>query len=486
MSSNIKISFKKFDLTEASLLTGAVVCFLNDAENDLDFSREVNLQVDGILENISNGQKYSKLTDGELLEIPYLGHESIEALIIVKNADDKDLLEARRIGAKLADLNNNSDITIFSSDMDFLSQIIFGFELKSYSFDKYKSSSKERKKCLNVLTLDLKSMKNQYKNVNALIEGIAFTRDLTNEPSNILNTIEFSERLHSLQSLGVKIKVLEELELKKLGMNALLGVGQGSPSPSKVIVMEWNRVKKQDPLVVVGKGVVFDTGGISLKPAAGMEAMTIDMGGAGVVAGLMKTIALRKAKVNVVGVVGLVENMPDGNAQRPGDIVRSMKGDTIEVINTDAEGRLVLCDLLWYVQKQYRPKAIIDLATLTGAIIVALGNDKAGVFTNNQVFAEKFLECALEEDEGAWQMPLDSSYDKQLKSNIADIKNVGGRPANSITAARFLQRFVKNEIPWIHLDIAGVVSTSTGSTLSPKGATGWGVKSLNKLIEKYF
>jgi leucyl aminopeptidase len=247
--------------------------------------------------------------------------------------------------------------------------------------------------------------------------------------------------------------------------------------------MTWNGGEKDAaPLALVGKGVVFDTGGISLKPGAGMEDMTMDMGGAGVVAGVMRSLALRKAKANVVGLVGLVENMPSGRAQRPGDVVTSMKGDTIEVINTDAEGRLVLCDVMWYAQERFKPTGMVDLATLTGAMIIALGNENGGVFSNNDTFANAFLKSAAAEGEGAWRLPLGQAYDDLLKSNIADMKNVGGRAAGSITAAQFLGRFVKDDTPWIHLDIAGVASLKTDSTLAPKGATGWGVLALDRLV----
>jgi leucyl aminopeptidase len=240
------------------------------------------------------------------------------------------------------------------------------------------------------------------------------------------------------------------------------------------------------PLALVGKGVVFDTGGISLKPAAGMEDMTMDMGGAGVVTGTMKALALRKAKANVVGLVGLVENMPSGNATRPGDVVKTMKGDTVEVINTDAEGRLVLCDVLWYAQERFKPAGVIDLATLTGAIIIGLGHENAGVFSNDDSLCNGFLKSAAAEDEGAWRLPLGQAYDDQLKSRIADMKNVGGRPAGSITAAQFLQRFIQDGMPWIHLDIAGVASVKTETAYAPKGATGWGVMALNRLVQDRF
>jgi leucyl aminopeptidase len=281
--------------------------------------------------------------------------------------------------------------------------------------------------------------------------------------------------------------VLDDAELEKLGMRTLLSVGQGSASPSYVVVMKWNGGEKDAaPLALVGKGVVFDTGGISLKPGLGMEDMTMDMGGAGVVAGVMRSLALRKAKANVVGLVGIVENMPSGMATRPGDVIKSMKGDTVEVINTDAEGRLVLCDVLWYAQDRFKPAGMIDLATLTGAIVIGLGHENAGVFSNNDTLCNAFLKAAATENEGAWRMPMGPGYDKLLKSRIADMKNIGGRDGGAVSAAQFLGRFVKDETPWIHLDIAGVASLKTETTLAPIGATGWGVASLNRLISNNF
>jgi leucyl aminopeptidase len=320
----------------------------------------------------------------------------------------------------------------------------------------------------------------------AIAEGVFFTRDLTNEPANVLTTDDFAARLAAMQELGLDVEILEEAELEKLGMRTLLSVGQGSDSPSKVVVMKWNGGGKEAPFALVGKGVVFDTGGISLKPAGGMEDMTMDMGGAGVVAGVMRTLALRKAKANVVGIVGLVENMPSGNATRPGDVVKSMKGDTVEIINTDAEGRLVLADVLWYTQERFKPVGMINLATLTGAILVALGHENAGLFSNSDDLSDAFLKAAKTEGEGAWRMPMGPAYDELIKSRIADIKNVGGRMAGSITAAQFLQRFVKDDMPWAHLDIAGTASVKKETAFAPAGATGWGVMALNRLIaDKY-
>ena len=320
-----------------------------------------------------------------------------------------------------------------------------------------------------------------------MAEGVFFTRDLVNEPANVLTTTDFADRLKAMEALGLEVEVLEDDDLAKLGMRALLGVGQGSESPSKVVVMRWNGGKKKDaPLALVGKGVVFDSGGISIKPAAGMEEMTMDMGGAGVVAGVMRTLALRRAKANVVGLVGLVENMPDGRAQRPGDIVKSMKGDTIEVINTDAEGRLVLADVLWYAQERFKPSAVVDLATLTGAVIIALGHENAGIFSNDDKLADRVLKAAGSEGEGAWRLPLSPAYDALIDSRLADIKNTGGRPAGSITAAQFLQRFIRDGQPWVHIDIAGVALPPGATDLAPKGATGWGVMTLNRMIRDNF
>ena len=320
----------------------------------------------------------------------------------------------------------------------------------------------------------------------ALAEGVFFTRDLINEPANVLTTCDFADRLKAMETIGLTVEVLDEAELERLGMRALLAVGQGSESPSRVVVMRWNGGGDEAPLALVGKGVVFDTGGISIKPAGGMEEMTMDMGGAGVVAGVMRTLALRRARANVVGLVGLVENMPDGRAQRPGDIVKSMKGDTIEVINTDAEGRLVLADLLWYAQTRFQPRAVIDLATLTGAVIIALGHENAGVFANDDTLAGQILSAAKSEGEGAWRLPLAPAYDKLIKSRLADVKNTGGRAAGSITAAQFLQRFIRKDQPWAHIDIAGVALPPSATDLAPKGATGWGVMTLDRLIRDRF
>jgi leucyl aminopeptidase len=446
-------------------------------------SRRVNRLTRGALERFVESDAFSSMGQGDARVLDYPTGLKATALVVIKLDQRSDAETQRRAGTHL--LGDGKDAMVVFRNMRAISNLALGAVLKSYAFVDHKSGE-EKERTTPTLTMMVPKpdeAENACADVGAIAEGVFFTRDLTNEPSNILTTTEFAERLIALSKLGVKVEVLEEKDLEKLGMRTLLAVGHGSPSPSKVVVMEWNGGKKGNkPFALIGKGVVFDTGGISLKPAGGMEDMTMDMGGAGVVSGVMKTLALRKAKANVVGIVGLVENMPDGLAQRPGDVVTSMKGDTVEVINTDAEGRLVLADVLWYAQDRFEPASMIDLATLTGAIIIGLGHDNAGVFSNNDSFCNRFLKAAGAEGEGAWRLPLGPAYDKLLKSQIADMKNVGGRAAGSITAAQFLQRFVKEDCPWIHLDIAGVASVKTATALAPKGATGWGVMALNRLI----
>ena len=317
----------------------------------------------------------------------------------------------------------------------------------------------------------------------AAAAGTELARDLMNEPPNVLYPESYAQRIQEMSELGLEITILGEKEMTELGMFSLLGVGQGSVKESQLAVMHWKGGGDEAPLALVGKGVCFDSGGISLKPGPNMQDMKGDMGGSAAVVGAMKTLALRKAKVNVVGLVGLVENMPDGNASRPGDIVTTMSGQTVENQNTDAEGRLVLCDVLWYAQETYKPKAVIDLATLTGAIIVALGHDNAGVFSNDDTLADQLSAAGKVEGETVWRLPLAPSYDKLLKSQFADMKNIGGPAAGSITAAQFLQRFIKEGTPWAHIDIAGVAwKTGDKSPTDPSWASGYGPRLLNRLI----
>jgi leucyl aminopeptidase len=365
--------------------------------------------------------------------------------------------------------------------------VALGIALRTYSFEKYKTKKKNdeapKPRRYSLAVADPRAAGKAWTAASAVAEGVAFARDLVNEPANVLGPVEFAEQLQPLSELGVDVQVLKEGDLKKQKMGALIGVAQGSVRPPRVVVMRWSGgPDKEKPVVFIGKGVVFDTGGISIKPAAGMEDMKGDMGGAAAVAGLMRTLALRKAKVNAIGIVGLVENMPDGNAQRPGDVVTSMSGQTIEVINTDAEGRLVLADLLTYVQRNAQPAAMIDLATLTGAIIVALGHHHAGLFANNDALAEQITAAGRESGEKVWRMPLGPEYDKLIDSKIADMKNTGGRHAGSVTAAQFLQRFVEKDTPWAHLDVAGTAMGSPASETNQSWGSGYGVRLLDEFL----
>lgn len=362
-----------------------------------------------------------------------------------------------------------------------------GARLKNWRFDRYrtdqKPDDKPKLKSLTLLVEPAGEAKKLFQPLEALAEGVFWTRELQSEPANVIHPESMAAKARELVKLGVKVEVLGEAQMKRLGMNALLGVGQGSAKESKLVVFTWNgaRNKTVKPVAVVGKGVTFDSGGISIKPAGGMEEMKWDMSGAAVVFGLMKALAKRKAKVNVVGIAGLVENMPSGTAQRPGDVVRSMSGQTIEVINTDAEGRLVLADALWYCQDRFKPVAMIDLATLTGAILIALGVEYAGLFSNDDKLCDKLAKAGEEVGEPLWRLPLGEAYDKLIKSEIADIKNVGDGKAGSITAAQFLKRFV-NGVPWAHLDIAGTAWTKKDLATVPKGAAAFGVRLLERFI----
>jgi len=476
------------DLDQIADLSGYVVIFVPETGKLDQMARRVNRLTRGALGRFVESSDFSRLIEGEARALAYPSGLAAKAVIICRLAKRTKSNAARVAGAAVAVIAPAGPVTLLTGARRDIGEIALGFCLRSYAFTDHRSEKTGNDKsdtaplAVTVMTPEPGEAEDQLAAAKPIAEGVFFTRDLVNEPANVLTTTEFEARLKDLTELGVKVEVLDERALAKLGMRTLLAVGEGSESPSSVVVMHWGGGGKEPPVALVGKGVVFDTGGISLKPPGGMEDMTMDMGGAGTVAGVMKTLALRKAKANVVGLVGLVENMPDGRAQRPGDVVRSMKGDTVEVINTDAEGRLVLCDVLWYAQDRFKPSALIDLATLTGAIVIALGNENAGVFSNNEGIAKWLLAAASAEGEGAWRMPLGAAYDKQLKSRIADVKNVGGRPAGAVTAAQFLQRFVKEETPWVHLDIAGVASRSSNSKMAPKGATGWGVLTLNRLI----
>ncbi len=418
--------------------------------------------------------------------------DSKRKIILVSLKKNFSNLDAQNLGAecyvilsesKIIEHNVNSD-TILNKSKNLIGHFLHGMRLKSYKFEKYKTKKNKKDIIVNVCGKNIPSLKDQLK-FKAIEEGSFYTRDLVSEPGNVLHPDEYAKRLNSLRKIGLKISIFDEKKLKKLGMNTLLGVGQGSIRGSYLVTMEWNGLKdKSKPLAFVGKGVCFDTGGISLKPAKFMEDMTYDMAGSAVVVGLMKSLALRKAKINAVGVVGLVENMPGGNALRPGDILKSYSGKTVEVLNTDAEGRLVLADALTYTEQKFKPKFIIDLATLTGAIIVALGSEYAGLFSNDDKLSKQLIDAGENVEEKVWRMPLNKNFDKLIDSKNADMQNInyiGG--AGSTTAAQFLQRFILNKTPWAHLDIAGMAFSKYGGALNSGGATGYGVRLLNKLIE---
>ena len=482
----IKDNFSKF--TNISKFSGCIAFFTNEKleithlKKYLNSSDHKNLTV--LLKNKSKNKKKG------LLSFDLNPNQKIILISLKKNQKSN---ETEKLGAKLTDFLNSegAEVTHIVSDTisvnlnpDTIYEFLHGMRLKSYSFDRYKSKKKSNSIKVNI-TSSKKFNKKIYDKFKAIELGVNYTKDLVSEPGNILHPDEYAKRLIQLKKIGLKVSVYNEKILKKMGCNALVGVGQGSIRGSYLVTLEWRGKKSNSkPLAFVGKGVCFDTGGISLKPARFMEDMTYDMAGSAVVVGLMKNLALRKSKVNAVGVVGLVENMPGGNAQRPGDIVKSYSGKTIEVLNTDAEGRLVLADAITFTEKKFKPSLIVDLATLTGAIVVALGSEYAGLFSNNDNLSKQIHEAGEKVEEKAWRLPLHSNYDKLMNSKNADMQNinyVGG--AGSTTAAQFLQRFILNKTPWAHLDIAGMAFSKYAGALNSSGATGYGVRLLNKFIE---
>lgn len=483
MTHPVSVDFAETDIDRMAGASGRVAVIVTP-DGKLDVAaRRANRLTKGAVKRLVESPAWDKLKPGDAKTLQWPTGMACEALDVVCLPRNASVEDARRGGAGVGKLLGEEGALVYVGSLGRAHEFVFGLVARAYTFRAHKTDEAAAPGGVTVMASKPDALRTETAPALAVAEGVFYTRDLVNEPANHLTTTEFANRIKGLQDIGLKVTVLEEEELKALGMHLLLSVGHGSASPSKVAVMEWMGGETGEaPLALVGKGVVFDTGGISLKPAAGMEEMTMDMGGAGVVAGTMRVLAARKARANVVGLVGLVENMPSDRATRPGDVVTSMKGDTVEIINTDAEGRLVLADVLWYAQKTYKPAGIIDLATLTGAIIIGLGHEKAGVFSNDDAFCNAFLKAADAEGEGAWRMPLGDAYDKQLKSAIADMKNVGGRPAGSITAAQFLQCFVEEGCPWIHLDIAGVARVGEETMLAPKGSTGWGVMALNRLV----
>ncbi len=420
----------------------------------------------------------------------------IQRLIVVGTGKAKDLKEKDFLkygGALAGKLNAGTEAVTVLAELppgpmtpDQVSALAAGIRLRAYRFDRYKTKKKDDddgvSATVSIAAADVAAAKKAFSPRSHVTDGVILARDLVNEPPNVLYPEEFAKRAAALRKLGVTVEVLDVAAMKKLGMGALLGVAQGSARPGRTVVMRYNGGKRgEQPVAFIGKGVCFDTGGISIKPSGSMEDMKGDMGGAACVVGLMHALAARKAKANVIGAIGLVENMPDGNAQRPGDIVTSMSGQTIEIINTDAEGRLVLADVLWYVATKFKPKFMIDLATLTGAIMVALGTEHAGLFSNNDDLADKLLKAGQETGEKVWRMPLGPEYDKLIDSQFADMKNTGSRHGGSITAAQFLQRFV-NDTPWAHLDIAGTAMGAPKSEINQSWGSGYGVRLLDRLI----
>ncbi len=380
------------------------------------------------------------------------------------------------------------------SEAEIAAHLAFGAIMRSYRFDLYRSLKDDERPTMSRVVLSTVKpgdARKLWAGLSPLAEGIFLARDLVNEPANVLHPVEFSRRALELKKLGVSVEVLDVPAMKELGMNALLGVAQGSANEPRLVVMHWDgrrggKAKNGEaPMVFVGKGVCFDSGGLSLKPANSMTGMKGDMAGAAAVTGLMHVLAARKVRAEVVGVIGLVENMPDGNAQRPNDIVKTMSGQTIEILNTDAEGRLVLADALWYAQSRFKPRFMVDLATLTGAIVVALGAEHAGLFSNDEQLARGIVKAGAKEGEPVWRLPLGDGYDQMVKSKVADMKNIGGPHAGSITAAQILQRFV-NKVPWAHLDIAGVAwQDAEQKPHAPSWGTGWGVRLLSRLVDEY-
>lgn len=492
----MNITFKSRGLPEKDV---AVIFATKDARFTAS-AKDLDKALDGAL---SRAVKTSRFDGGrgETLHLLAPGKSDLTRVLLVGLGQPADLdgPGAESLGGTIAAellTSGETKATILLDDIkkpgisveECAARIGVGLRLRAWRFDKYRTKEDKKKKpSLErvVLSTDRHAKAEEFfTEHDKVLDGVFFTRNLTSEPANVLHPESFAEELMKLEADGLEVEVLGENDMEKLGMEALLGVGRGSERESKMVIMRWAgaKDKKTKPIALVGKGVTFDTGGISIKPADGMWDMKWDMGGAGIVAGAMKALARRKAKVNVVGLVGLVENMPDGRAQRPGDVVKSLSGQTIEVLNTDAEGRLVLADVLWYAQDKYQPKLMVDFATLTGAIIVSLGqNQYAGLFSDNDTLADQLLSAGRSSGDGVWRMPLSEDYDKLIDSDIADVKNLGGKWAGSITAAQFLKRFT-NDVPWAHLDVAGMVWSDKATKLWDKGATGYGVRLVDRFI----
>jgi leucyl aminopeptidase len=495
-----------FDKIQLQTLKDATILIVNDKLELKDPVKSLDNNFNNIITKTLQNSKLFEPKFGSLKSLTVTdkdGEIKVFLLVCIGKEDELEAYKIEQIGGKIyqalctlkveaASVVVDKSFKTFG-DEEVASLLAHGTKLASYRFDKYRTKLTEKEKPqLKQLFINSDSAQEEvsekFQLLDAIAQGVFLARDCVTEPPNKLFPDSYSAKiLEELEPLEIEIDVLGEREMRNLGMGALLGVGQGSINESKLVIMKYNGLDDESaPVAFVGKGVTFDTGGISLKPANGMEDMKYDMAGSAAVVGMIKTLALRKAKVNAVGVVGLVENMPGGNAQRPSDVVTSMSGQTIEVLNTDAEGRLVLADALWYTQDKFKPKFMVDLATLTGAMVVSLGGVYAGIFSNNEELQERVISAGKKTNEKLWAFPLGKEYDEMIKSPIADMANISHeRGASSITAAQFLQRFVNN-VPWAHLDIAGVAWYKKGTDITPKGAVGFGVRLLNQLVKDYY
>ncbi len=498
MSDALKLGFSPF----AAPAKGVFVVFCDGALKFGPATAKAIAPAAGLVGRAAKAENFTGKS-GAALELAVPEGLKVSRLVVIgagdtKGLEQKDLLKLGGLAMGKLPVAA-SEATVFAElpggalKAEQAADLAQGIVLRAYAFDRYKTKRKDDEKPparrnVAVAVGDVAAVRKAYAVNEAISGGVLLARDLVNEPANVLYPEEFARRAQALKKSGVVVEVLDLKALKKLGMNALLGVGQGSVRESRVVVMRWNGGKAGEaPVAFIGKGVCFDTGGISIKPAAAMEDMKGDMAGAACVVGLLQALGARKAKVNAVGVIGLVENMPDGNAQRPGDIVTSMSGQTIEIINTDAEGRLVLGDVIWYTAKRFKPKFMVDLATLTGAIIVALGQEYAGMFANDDKLSERLTKAGEATGEKVWRMPLGPEFDKQIDSKFADMKNTGGsRWGGAITAAQFIKRFVDDKTPWAHLDIAGTAFNSRQTDINKSWASGWGVRLLDRLVKDYY
>jgi leucyl aminopeptidase len=491
----LKLAFAPFAPTK-----GVLVVFCEDGVKLGSAARKAIAPAEELLERAAAADRF-KGKNGSALELLAPAGLEVSRLIVIGVGKARDLkaqdfvklggIVMSKIPAAATEATIIADLPGGGIKPERVADLALGIELRAYTFDRYKTKRKEDEEKAGEVKVSIAvagtgAVEKAFAPRRALANGVTIARDLVNEPANVLYPEEFARRAGSLKKLGVAVDVLDVKEMKKLGMNALVGVGQGSEHESRTVIMRWNGDKRGTaPVAFIGKGVCFDTGGISIKPAGGMEDMKGDMAGAACVVGLMHALAARKAKVNAIGAIGIVENMPDGRAQRPGDIVTTMSGQTIEIINTDAEGRLVLSDVLHYVNKRFKPKFMIDLATLTGAIIVALGQEYAGLFANDDKLAERLIKVGNETGEKVWRMPLGPEYDKMIDSKFADMKNTGGRHGGAITAAQLLQRFV-DKTPWAHLDIAGTGMGSPQTDINRSWGSGFGVRLLERLVAEYY